>query len=83
MKTEDGCGQRCGNGERDEKSCAERLPPAAGAGGHQLGDGGLDGAGAQCEGDPVNRKDHLIQPQSLRPDGARQENTVEKAENTA
>ena len=47
----------------------------------ETGDRSLDRAGAQGEKDPVDRKDHLIDPKSFRADGAGEKDPVEKTEN--
>ena len=49
----------------------------------ELGEGGLDRTGAQCEADAEHRVNHVVQAESFRADGAGQENTVEKSQNPA
>ena len=46
----------------------------------ETGDRSLDRAGAQGEKDPVDRKDHLIDPKSFRADGAGEKDPVEKTD---
>ena len=48
---------------------------------NKAGDGSLDGSGAEGEEDPIDRKDHLIDPKSFRADGAGEKDPVEKTEN--
>lgn len=46
----------------------------------ETGDRSLDRAGAQGEKDPVDRKDHLIDPETFGADRAGEKDPVEKAE---
>ena len=49
--------------------------------GGEAGDGGLDGTGAEGEEDPIDREDHLVDPETFRADGAGEEDPVEESQN--
>lgn len=52
-------------------------------GGDILGEGSLDGAGAQGKADSEYRMDHVIDAEAFRTDSPGHENPVEKAEDPA
>ena len=49
----------------------------------QTGDGCLDWSGAECKGNSVDRKYHLVNAQSFGPDGPGQKYAIEETENPA
>ena len=74
-----GCGEGQGKGDgKTGEQCPFRMVRVRR---NKAGDGSLDGSGAEGEEDPIDRKDHLIDPKSFRADGAGEKDPVEKTEN--
>ena len=63
-----GCGEGQGKGDgKTGEQCPFRMVRVRR---NKAGDGSLDGSGAECKADTVERMYQIVKPQSLRPDGA-------------